>query len=322
MKITVLGTGAYGLALAIRLNKNINNKIIMWTKLEEEKELINNTHMYNKVLPNINIPTNIIVTNNIEEAIKESEIIICAIPISFIENTFEEIKQYYNNQIICIATKGIEQNTNMFVSEILNNKLNTNNIAVLSGASFAIDTVSNYPIGLTIASNNKDINNTIKTIFENTNTNIEQTNDIYGTEICGAIKNVIAIGCGILNGIKVNESTKAMFITKSIKEIKEFITKLKGNEDTILTYSGIGDLILTCTSSKSRNYSYGEILATKTQEEIIEYENNTTIEGRYTLKTIQDISNSNNINLPIINTIYNIVYNKENINELLSIITK
>lgn len=310
MNITVLGTGAYGLALAIALSKNSNNKITMWTKIEEEKEIINKFHEYNKVLPNIHIPEEIEIKTDLENAIMNCDLIISAIPVAYTRNVLIELKSYYNDQPICIASKGIEQNTNMLISDIVSNELNTNKIAVLSGASFAIDTVKEYPIGLTLATKDNKIKNLINNAFSNTNINIENSIDLIGTELCGSIKNIIAIGCGILNGLNANESTKAMFITKALKEIEIIIKELNGNEKTLLSYAGIGDLILTCSSDKSRNYKYGEVIATKSFQEIKEYESNTTIEGRYTVKTIHDIIKNNNIsNVYIIETIYEITHN-------------
>lgn len=323
MNITVLGTGAYGLALAIALNKNSSNNITMWTKIEEEKKIIDNYHEYKRVLPNVHIPENIKIETNLEKAISNTNLIICAIPVAYVRNVLIDLKKYYNNQPICIATKGIEQKTNLFINEIIKEVIDTDNIAIISGASFAIDTVKDYPIGLTLATTSNESKLIINEAFNDTNIKIENTNDLVGTEICGSIKNIIAIGCGILSGLNANESTKAMFIKESIEEINTFINLLNGSEKTILTYAGIADLLLTCTSSKSRNYSYGETIATKTKEEIEEYENNTTIEGRYTLKSIIEIEDKNNItSTPIIRQIYEIIYNKIDAKKLFEILFK
>lgn len=313
MKIGILGTGAYGLALAIALNKNKNNEIIMWTKLEHEKEEIETKHEYHKVLPGIHIPENIKITTNLEELASNSELIIYAIPAVFVDSISKELKEYFkDNQHICMATKGIEQDSCLFVDYIVKRSIDTDNISVISGPSFAIDTVSNMPIGLSIAGKNIESNNVVKKAFTNTNIKLRETDDIYGVEICGAIKNVIAIACGILDGLNANESTKAMFITDSLHDIKNLINKLGGNGRTILSYAGFGDLLLTCTSPKSRNFSFGQILATNDLEKIEEYKNNNTIEGLYTLKSIYQLVEKKQITIPIIELIYDIVfYNKD-----------
>ena len=290
MKIGILGTGAYGLALAIALNKNKDNEIIMWTKLEHEKELIETTHEYHKVLPGIHIPEEIKITTNLEELANSSELIIYAIPATFVDSVSIELKEYFKpNQHICMATKGIEQGSCLFVDYVVKRSIDTDNISVISGPSFAIDTVADMPIGLSLAGKNKESNNIIKKAFSNTNIKLRETIDIYGTEICGAIKNVIAIACGILDGLNANESTKAMFITESLHDIKNLISKLGGDGNTILSYAGFGDLLLTCTSPKSRNFSFGQILATNDKQKIEEYKNNNTIEGLYTLKSIYQL---------------------------------
>lgn len=313
MKIGILGTGAYGLALAIALNKNKNNEIIMWTKLEHEKEEIETKHEYHKVLPGIHIPENIKITTNLEELASNSELIIYAIPAVFVDSVSKELKEYFkDNQHICMATKGIEQDSCLFVDYIVKRSIDTDNISVISGPSFAIDTVSDMPIGLSIAGKNIESNNVVKKAFTNTNIKLRETDDIYGVEICGAIKNVIAIACGILDGLNANESTKAMFITDSLHDIKNLINKLGGNGRTILSYAGFGDLLLTCTSPKSRNFSFGQILATNDLEKIEEYKNNNTIEGLYTLKSIYQLVEKKQITIPIIELIYDIVfYNKD-----------
>ena len=250
--------------------------------------------------------------------INGKDLIIYAIPIAFVESVCLELKNYVTNQHHCIATKGIEQKNNRFVKEIIETNINTDKIAVLSGASFAIDTVKDLPIGLTLASKNNETKDCIINAFSNTNIKLEGNEDYLGVELCGAIKNVIAIACGVLDGLNANESTKAMLITNSINDIKKLIIELGGNESTILTYAGIGDLILTCTSSKSRNFSFGRVLAQGTKEEINNYVENNTIEGRHTLKSINQLLIKKQIKIPIIDLMYKIVYQKENAKELLN----
>lgn len=323
MKIGILGTGAYGLALAIALNKNKDNEIIMWTKLEHEKEEIETKHEYHKVLPGVHIPDEIKITTDLEELANNSELIIYAIPATFVDSVSIELKEYFKpNQHICMATKGIEQGSCLFVDYVVKRSIDTDNISVISGPSFAIDTVTDMPIGLSLAGKCKESNDVVKRAFSNTNIKLRETLDIYGTEICGAIKNVIAIACGILDGLNANESTKAMFITESLHDIKNLINKLGGDGNTILSYAGFGDLLLTCTSPKSRNFSFGQILATNDTVKIEEYKNNNTIEGLYTLKSIYQLIEKKQITIPVIELIYNIVFFNEDANKLLIFLLK
>ena len=237
MKITILGTGAYGISLALMFNKNTKD-ITMWTKFPNECEMLEKERENKKVLPGVIIPNNIKFSSNMKEAIDGAELIVIAIPAAFCDNVFDELKNYIKKeQHICIATKGIEQDTCLFITDVLYKYIKTKNVAVISGPSFAIDIASNVPIGLTLATKNKKTEELLKTYLQNDVLKLRQTNDIIGTEICGSIKNVIAIAAGMLDGLNMPESTQAMFITESLHDIKELIKALGGDGKTILSFA-------------------------------------------------------------------------------------
>ena len=317
MKITILGTGAYGISLALMFNKNTKD-ITMWTKFPNECEMLEKERENKKVLPGVIIPNNIKFSSNMKEAIDGAELIVIAIPAAFCDNVFDELKNYIKKeQHICIATKGIEQDTCLFITDVLDKYIKTKNVAVVSGPSFAIDIASNVPIGLTLATKNKKTEELLKTYLQNDVLKLRQTNDIIGTEICGSIKNVIAIAAGMLDGLNMPESTQAMFITESLHDIKELIKALGGDGKTILSFAGFGDLLLTCTSTKSRNFRFGLMIGeNRAKKEIQEYVDNTTIEGLYTLKSIHKLLHNKKVNIPIIDLIYDIVFNDVDPNEL------
>ena len=314
MKITILGAGAYSLALAHMCNKN-NNDITLWTKFEDEKNELNIKRTNNSKLKGYKLPNNIKVSDNLN-VLKDSKLIIICVPASSIEEVFISIKDLINDkQHICIATKGIQQNTCLFTEEVLKKYIDTNNYAIISGGGFAVDMIKDVPIGLSLATLNNETEKIVKKALENDTLKLRTTNDIIGVEICGSIKNVIAIASGIISGMKMPESTKAMFITESLHDIKELIHLLGGNKKTILSFAGFGDLFLTCTSEKSRNFTLGKMIGEKRpKEEIDNYINNTTIEGLYTLKSIYKLIKDKNVKIPIIDLIYNIIY-KDNIPE-------
>lgn len=318
MNIGIIGTGAYGLALAIQFNENRNNKVRMWTKFEEEKNEIVTYRQNKKVLPGVKIPKEIEIYTNMEEVVKSSDIIVIAVPAAFVGDVSKEIKKYYNkNQQFVLASKGIERGSCLFVDEIFKKYIKTKNYCVISGPSFAVDIVTDCPIGLTIASERKKTIKIVRKALENDTIRLRESDDIIGVEICGSIKNVIAIAAGILDGMGYPESTQAMFITESLNDIKELIAKLGGDKDTILTYAGFGDLLLTATSKKSRNYSYGRLLGQKLpKKEIEDYVNNTTIEGLYTIKSIYKLLKHRRVRIPIINLIHDIIENKKKVEEL------
>ena len=325
MKVTVLGTGAYGIALALMLKKNDKiTDLVMWTKFEKEKEEIERLRENKKVLPNIIIPSEISFTTNMEEAIDGSSLIVVAIPAAFCEDVFIELAKYYKtSQHICIATKGIQQESCLFMNELLEKYISTKNISAISGPSFAIDIANNAPIGLSLATESEDTSRVVKSCFDNDTMILKENDDILGTEICGAIKNVIAIAAGILAGMGMPESTQAMLITESLHDIKRLIIELGGRKNTVISFAGIGDLLLTCTSTKSRNYKFGLLIGSmSSQEEIDNYINNNTIEGLYTLKSIYKLTKDRNINIPIIDLIYEIVFKDKDPNNMKSFLTK
>ena len=301
MKIFVLGCGAYASALSIRLNKK--NNLTMWCSFEEEMKKILETRE-SPSFKGVYIPKDIKITTSFDD-ISNSDLIILAIPAIFVSNVLEKASNYIKDMPIVIASKGITSDG--FISDIV--KTYTNKIAVISGPSFAIDTVKEIPIGITIASNN--ITDLIVKAFECFS--IDTNTDIIGTEICGSIKNVFAIGAGILNDM--SESTKCTYITKCLLETSNLIKKFNGNENTVLSYAGIGDLILTANSNKSRNYSLGCLISKGNREEIKNYINNNTVEGLNTLHTINKLFS--NINMPIITILYDIIYNNKSFKTLI-----
>ena len=322
MKVCVLGCGAYGSALSIILNEN-GHEVIGWSAFKEEADTLNRTHIAPK-LPGVILPSDIKYTSDIKEASDNADLVLIAIPTAFISNTLKNAKEYIKDKPIVIASKGIEQESCLLISEIVEKILETNNLAVISGPSFAIDVAKKIPIGLTLACQNKKTTNLVLKAFSNEHFKLRVCSDIIGVEICGSIKNVIAIASGILDGMKMPESTSAMFITESIHDIKELIKGLGGDGSTITSFAGFGDLLLTATSPKSRNYSFGYLIGSgASKEEIDNYIKNTTIEGLYTLKSINELVADKNVDMPIIDLIDEIIYGNKKPQDLVNfLITK
>ena len=321
MKIAVLGTGAFGIALASIFYNN-KHDITMWTNSEKEKDELLQKRKSEKV--NYTIPNDIIITTDMKEAIKNKSIIVMAVPAKYINDVSYELgKCYQKEQVICLASKGIIQNNTPFLYDIIKNNTKAEHIAIISGGTFAIDIINKDPVGLSLATRSLTAQKLIIQGMKNDYLKLRCTDDIIGTEICGAIKNIIAIASGMLAGMGLSESTSAMFITESLHDIKEFIKNLGGNEKTILSFAGFGDLLLTCTSTKSRNYILGKIIGEgKETNEIDSYIRNTTVEGLDTLKAVKKLTDDKKICVPIINTIYNIVINKNNPKLLIEFLMK
>lgn len=312
MKVTVLGAGAYAIALALMLNEN-NCDITMWTKFEDEANMLSETREHKKNMPGVILPVDIQISTDLSESLLSTDLIVIAVPAHAIDDLVNLLKPVYKNQHLCIATKGIENDTCLFPMDILLNNIKTKKLAVISGPSFAVDIAQKVPVGLTLATRHKETELIVKKALQNNYLKLRTTSDLIGTSICGSIKNVIAVASGMIAGMKLPESTQAMFITESLHDIKELIHAAGGDKKTILSFAGFGDLLLTCTSVKSRNFRYGFMIgAGEDKTKINDFVNNTTIEGLYTLKSIYQLVQNKKVNIPIIDLIYDIVFNNEN----------
>ena len=285
MNVTILGTGAYGLALSKMFLRN-NCNVTMWTALDNEYNMLKKYRCNRLVLPSYKIDNKIKITTNMEEALKNTKLIVIAVPVKFIRSTLTEVKKYYKDNHICIASKGIEQNSYLFPYEMIKKELKTNKIGVISGGTFAIDMVNDAPVGLLIASKNSSTTKVIRKTLESEMLRVDISSDVLGTEFWGSVKNIMAIGCGIIDGMNYPESTKCLLFTKCFKEITNLVYDFGGNKSTAITYAGIGDFYLTCNSAKSRNYSFGKMISGNfTKDYIDDYLEGNTVEGYYTLKS-------------------------------------
>ena len=310
-KIAMIGAGAYGLGVSISLLKK-NESVSMWVENEEKAKFLNNNKKHANILPNIEIPANITFSNDLDEVIKGTNIVFIAVAAKYIDNIAKKLsKLNIKNKHFCILSKGIEQNTCEFVTDVFKKYIKTKNLSVISGPSFAIDMAHNEPVGLSIASKNIKTTKEIKKVLSSDTVKLRTSNDIIGVELCGSVKNVIAIASGILEGLGYNESTRSFLITESLHDIKSLIYGLGGKKKTILSFAGVGDLLLTATSTKSRNYTYGILIGKKNYIMADDYLNNNTVEGYYTLKSIYTLIKRKKIDIPIIKLIYEIIINKK-----------
>ena len=318
MKIGLFGSGAYGMALSSIMSDN-NCDITMWTRFEEEKNQLEEKRSNEKLIPNFKISSKIKITTDIYETINDKDLLVIAIPAAFIDDLCKSMQPYIKDNHILIATKGIEQETGLFINEIVEKNLQTKNIAVISGPTFAVDLVTKMPAGLTLATQNETTKKLVFKALQNNYIKLRSTTDIIGAEICGSIKNVIALSSGMLDGLNANESTKAMLLTEAIHDMETILDSFNCEKRTVLTYAGIGDLILTCTSTKSRNFTFGKLLGSKkSSAEIASYLKTTTVEGYYTVVSIYKLLKNKKISIPIIDLIYDIAVKGENPDRLLT----
>ena len=317
MKIAIIGTGVFGIGNAIALSYNKSNEIMMWSESQESIDRINASGDNFEALGGIKIPNSIKLSNSYEDVLKGAKIVLLMTSAKFIDDVTKNMKPYITKDMIfLIGSKGIEQNTCRFVHEVFKDNIKTKNLGILSGPSFAIDVANNEPTALACATKNLNVFKMAKKAYEGTNIKIRRSKDMIGTELSGSIKNVVAIASGMLDGMGYKESTNAFLITESLHDIKELIYNLGGNKKSILSYAGVGDLLLTATSTKSRNYTFGSLLA-QDKKKAEEFAANNTVEGYYTLKSIYALIKKKKVKMPLIDLIYKIVMNGEDPHKLI-----
>lgn len=316
MKVCILGSGAYGLALSHIFIKNKNN-VVMWTYSKDEEREIKTKRSSSK-LKGYKISNDLKITTSLKRAVKGSSLVVIAVPAIAVDEVSKKLsKEITKDMHILIATKGIENGTCAFLTDVVERYINTNKLAVISGPTFATDIIKDIPIGLSLATTNTRTKNLIKSLMESETTKLRDTMDIIGTEVCGSIKNVMAIASGILEGMKVTDSTKALFLTEALNDIKELIEELGGTKSTILSFAGFGDILMTCTSTNSRNFTYGSLIGEGKLKEAEDYAKNTTVEGLYTLKSIKELIKREHVKMPIIDLISDIILGNKEKEEIL-----
>lgn len=319
MKVSVLGLGAYAIALAKVLNENENN-VSMWTKFKEEADVVKLKKENKAVLPGVKIPKDVKIFTDLKECIKDSDIIIIAVPTSAVRDVSKALAEVISEkQIICVAAKGIEIDSNMLMTEVVREEIKTDNICVISGPSFAIELATGKEIGFMLASKKKSINLFVKVCLENKNVKIETTTDVIGVQVAGAVKNVFAIIMGMLDGMEKSDSTRAAVLTRLVDDLRFTIEMLGGKPNTVFTYAGIGDMLLTCMSAKSRNYTFGKNIGKgMTPCKALEEMSVKTVEGLYTLDSIYSILKEREIEVKSIKTLYGIVHGNMRVENVLN----
>ena len=305
--IAIIGSGSWGVALAIHLAK-LENKIKIWSFMQEEADLINNEKKC-KFLPEITLPEGIYCTTSYEEAIKDSEIILHVTPSKFTRNTVKEYKKYVTNQTIVICTKGFEKETLSSLDEVFKQEIPNVKLAVLSGPSHAEEVSKAVPTAMVIASEDEKIANELRDIFMNENLRVYTSKDVKGVELGGALKNIIAFCAGVATEIDLGDNSFAALITRGLVEITRLGTAMGGKHDTFYGLSGLGDLIVTCMSEHSRNRRAGRLIGKGYTVEQARKEIGMVIESIDNIEVAYALSKKYNIEMPIVNAVYDVLYN-------------
>ena len=318
--IAIIGSGSWGVALAIHLAK-LENKIKIWSFMQEEADLINNEKKC-KFLPEITLPEGIYCTTSYEEAIKNSEIILHVTPSKFTRNTVKEYKKYVTNQTIAICTKGFEKETLSSLDEIFKQEIPNVKLAVLSGPSHAEEVSKAVPTAMVIASENEKIANELRDIFMNENLRVYTSKDVKGVELGGALKNIIAFCAGVAAGIGLGDNTFAALITRGLCEISRLGVALGGKYETFYGLTGLGDLIVTCLSEHSRNRTAGKLMGQGKTLEEARNQIGMVIEGVDNIEVAYELAQKYQVDMPIVNAVYDMLYNnlspKEGVTRLMT----
>lgn len=321
-KIMILGGGSWGTALASLLAKN-KEEVFFWVRNKEQFKSIKETRENKKYLPNIKIPDTVKVVNSYREAIDICNIVVLAIPSQNIRGLLVELKDYLSNSTLVVnVSKGIEQKTLKTISEVCKEIIPNNPYIVLSGPSHAEEVGKDLPTTVVAASENKNYAKKIQEIFTSNTFRVYTNEDVKGVELGGSLKNVIAIASGISDGLGYGDNTKAALMNRGIIEISRLADKLGADKMTFLGLAGIGDLIVTCTSMHSRNRRAGILIGKgKSVEEAIK-EVGMVVEGIYTTEAAFKLAKENNVEMPIVEELYKIIYEgkkaKESVDSLMT----
>ena len=305
--IAIIGSGSWGVALAIHLAK-LGNKVKIWSFMQEEADLINNEKKC-KFLPEVILPEGIYCTTSYEEAIKNSEIILHVTPSKFTRNTVKEYKKYVTNQTIVICTKGFEKETLSSLDEVFKQEIPNVKLAVLSGPSHAEEVSKAVPTAMVIASENEEIANELRDIFMNENLRVYTSKDVKGVELGGALKNIIAFCAGVAAGIGLGDNTFAALITRGLCEISRLGVALGGKYETFYGLTGLGDLIVTCLSEHSRNRTAGKLMGQGKTLEEARNQIGMVIEGVDNIEVAYELAQKYQVDMPIVNAVYDMLYN-------------
>ena len=322
-KISVIGSGGWGIALTILLHKN-GHDLTIWSFDKKEAEELKKTRQNKTKLPNILLPEDIKVTDDLKEAVDDKDILILAVPSKAIRSVSKSLKDIIkDNQIIVNVAKGLEEDTLKTMTDIIEEELKGKKpqVAVLSGPSHAEEVGKGIPTTCVVSAHNKELTLYLQNIFMNPSFRVYTSPDMLGVEIGGALKNVIALAAGIADGLNYGDNTKAALITRGIKEISALGVAMGGEQSTFYGLTGLGDLIVTCASMHSRNRRAGILLGQgKTLDEAIK-EVNMVVEGVYSAKSALMAAKKYNVEIPIIEQVNAVLFENKNaaeaVNELM-----
>lgn len=314
IKIAIIGGGSFGTSLGILL-ANKNNLVKIYDINKNVVDDINNNRRNDKYIKDLHIPEGVEASDVLEDALEDAEYVVLAVPSNIIRIVSNSLKGKIRKDIpvICIA-KGIEKGTNLRLSQVIQDELN-NPVVVLSGPSHAEEVAFNIPTTVVTSSTEMKYAYEVQELFMTETFRVYTNEDIIGVEIGGAVKNVIALAAGIVDGIGYGDNTKAAIMTRGLSELVRIGVKLGGRPETFFGLTGIGDLIVTCASIHSRNRKAGYLIGKGFPVDEVIDEVGMVVEGIKACEEFYHIKEKLDVEMPIIDSVYKIIFEKKNINE-------
>ena len=307
-KIGILGAGTWGIALA-RLLANNNNKVTIWSHNKEAIDNLKKTHRHSH-FDDILLPDSLEYTCFIENACLDKNIIVFALPSIYVREVAKKAKSYINKQIIVDVAKGIETDTLMTLSEVIKDELGDDiKIVALSGPTHAEEVIKDMPTTIVASCKDIDVAKYIQDVFASSFFRVYTNTDIKGTEICGALKNIMALAAGISDGLGYGDNAKAAIITRGLQEMKRLGTKIGCLDSTFSGLTGVGDLIVTCTSIHSRNNRCGYLIGQGKKAKDAVKEIGMVVEGLNALPAAIKLKDKYNVEMPIVSVLDEIINN-------------
>jgi len=307
-QVAILGDGGWGTTLAILLS-NQGYPVTLWSAFKNYAKILDKNRLNPKFLPGIKIPKIIKITGNIKEAVFNKELIVLAVPSQYTRKILKKIKANFSKQSVFLSvTKGIEINSCKRISEIVHKELGPVKLAVLSGPTIACEVAKGIPTTAVVASSNQRVRKTIQAIFSTERFRIYTNPDVIGVELGGSLKNIIAIACGVSDGLGFGTNTKAAILTRGLAEISRLGKAMGAKLETFSGISGLGDLVTTCISKQSRNRMVGELIGKGKNLKEILARMQMIAEGVPTVKSAYALSKKYKVEMPITKEVFCLLY--------------
>lgn len=316
--VSVIGAGSWGIALATVLDKN-GHEVTIWSILEEEITALKENREHTTKLPGVKLSEKIRLTTNLKEAVAGKDMLVLAVPSVFTRSTAQNMKEFVvPGQLIVNVGKGIEENSLMILSDVIEAEVPQARVAILSGPSHAEEVGRGIPTTCVVGAHEKKTAEYVQNIFMNEQFRIYTSPDMLGIEVGGALKNVIALAAGMADGLGYGDNTKAALITRGIAEISRLAIAMGARYETLSGLTGIGDLIVTCASMHSRNRRAGILIGQgKTMEEAME-EVQMVVEGVYSAKAAMMLAEKYQVPMPIIEQVNQVLFKNKPVKDAVS----